>query len=84
MYMTRIRDADRRKAVRGQVRRHKHHLGPGVGGCRLARECSESRSLLERQLAGVDRVLEKPVDACQLRRVINDLLPLAAKRPQQR
>ena len=27
---------------------------------------------------GVDRVLEKPVDACQLRRLIDDLLPVGS------
>ena len=31
---------------------------------------------------GVDRVLEKPVDVCQLRQTINDLLPPAESGPQ--
>jgi CheY-like chemotaxis protein len=32
---------------------------------------------------GVERVLEKPVDICNLRQVIQDLLPLAGNRPAE-
>jgi len=33
---------------------------------------------------GVDRVLEKPVDACQLRETIHDLLPLSGRLAPER
>ncbi|HXV77992.1 MAG TPA: response regulator [Candidatus Polarisedimenticolaceae bacterium] len=68
---------------------------PGMDGLTLLanlrqRECSARCILLsaylnddvrtQARLLGVDRVLEKPVDACTLREVIGELLPVTGPR----
>jgi two-component system response regulator (stage 0 sporulation protein F) len=68
---------------------------PGMDGLTLLaklrqRECQTKCILLsaylnddvrnQAKMLGVDRVLEKPIDACALRQVIGDLLPLNGHR----
>jgi two-component system response regulator (stage 0 sporulation protein F) len=71
---------------------------PGMDGLTLLaklrqRECQTKCILLsaylnddvrnQAKMLGVDRVLEKPIDACALRQVIGDLLPLNGHRAKK-